>query len=99
MDCPFVYASGRRCTGQITRARAYGRHDRWGRVEEYDIRKVRLWCSLRWDHAGAVSTFASKERMEFYPDELQKLGLYDAAIALCENLLKPAPSHPATADH
>jgi hypothetical protein len=99
MDCPFVYANGRCCTGHITRARAYGRHDRWGCVDEHDIRKVRLWCSLRWDHVGAVSTFASKERMEFYPDELQKLGLYEAAIALCENLLEPAPSYPATADH
>jgi hypothetical protein len=94
MNCPFVYANGRRCVGQITRAHAYGRHDRCGCVEEHDIRKIRLWCSLKWDHAGAVSSFASKERMELYPDELQKFGLYEAAIALCENVVKPE-----TADH
>jgi hypothetical protein len=98
MDCPFVYANGRRCTGKITRARAYGRHDRGGCVEEHNIRKIRLWCSLKGDHVGAVSSFVGKERMEFYPDELDKLGLYDAAVALCENLLEPVPSHRATAD-
>jgi hypothetical protein len=98
MNCPFVYANGRRCAGQIYRARAYGRHGRWGCVEEHDIRKIRLWCSLKDDHVGAVSSFVGKERMEFYPDELVKLGLYDAAVALCDNVSTPAPS-PATADH
>jgi hypothetical protein len=98
MNCPFVYANGRHCDGQISRARAYGRHDRKGCVEEHDIRKIQLWCSLKGDHQGAVWSYDGKGRTEFYPDELAKLGLYDAAVALCANVLKPAAS-PETADH
>jgi hypothetical protein len=82
---------GRRCAGEVVQARAYGRHHH-GIVEEQDIRKVRLWCSPRWDHAGAVSSFSSKERMEFYPDDLSRLGLLTEAIELCENLAAAEPA-------
>ena len=40
VDCPFVYANGRRCAGHIYRARAYGRHNRWGEVAQRDIRQI-----------------------------------------------------------
>src|ERR1700722_19452791 len=63
IPCPFVYASGRRCTGHVYRARAYG-------PSREHVRKYRLWCSEKDDHAGAVSDPVSKSRMEFYPDEL-----------------------------
>ena len=49
------------------------------------------------DHAGAVSSYTGKERMEFYPDELQRLGLYEEALALCDNVSEetaPAQERP-----
>ena len=86
MQCPFVYADGHRCAGTIHQARAYGKRDSSGRVSEQDIRKIRLWCSEKGDHAGVVSSFDSKLRMEFYPDELHRTGNYVDAIKLCENV-------------
>jgi hypothetical protein len=68
--CPFVYADGRKCSGHLYRARAYGPRGSDGLVERHRVRKYRLWCSEKDDHAGAVSDFVSKERMEFYPNEL-----------------------------
>jgi hypothetical protein len=88
MQCPFTYADGHRCGGSVTRVRAYGRHDRFDRVAVRDVRKFRLWCSEKDDHAGAVSDFVSKERMEFYPDQLVRLGLHDEALEACENLIR-----------
>jgi hypothetical protein len=65
--CPFIYANGRKCRGHITGFRVYGprRGD-----ELLEVRKVRLWCSERDDHQGAVRSWAGRERMEFYPDRL-----------------------------
>ena len=85
MQCPVVYANGR-CTGQVHQVRAYGKHDTHGVVAENDVRKFRLWCSEKDDHGGAVGGLAAKERMEFYPDELIRRGLYEEAKAACENL-------------
>lgn len=70
LRCLFAYANGCRCQGTIYRARAYGRtrgrdYPGWDGVREY-----RLWCSLKNDHAGAVSSFVGKDRIEFYPDRL-----------------------------
>jgi hypothetical protein len=68
MDCPFTYSDGRKCTGTVYRAHAYGRNNH-GLIEAEDhIRKIRLWCSEKDDHAGPVSSLGSKNRMEFYPD-------------------------------
>ena len=68
--CLFTYADGRQCWGTVYRARAYGPIRDQQSVERTDVRKYRFWCDLKDDHAGAVSSFAAKERMEFYPDEL-----------------------------
>ena len=68
--CFFTYASGCRCKGTIFRARAYDRSRRWSYPEREDVRKYRLWRSLKGDHAGAVSSIEGKGRMEFYPDQL-----------------------------
>lgn len=65
-QCPFVYANGHRCEGHVTNVRFYG-NLKYGYP---GVRKVRLWCSDKGDHAGAVSGWASKERMEFYPDKI-----------------------------
>lgn len=70
LRCPFTYANGCRCQGTVYRARAYGRSRGWNYPERDDVHKYRLWCSVKGDHAGAVSSFVSKDRMEFYPDRL-----------------------------
>ncbi len=66
LRCPFVYATGKQCTGKIVEARVYGPLID-GKVEP---RKYRFFCSDGWDHQGAVSSHETKERMEFYPREL-----------------------------
>jgi hypothetical protein len=90
MKCPFVYSDGRQCGGEIWQARAYGRHTQHGVVEERNIRKIRLWCSEKGDHAGTVrtSSLAQKERMEFYPNDLARLGLLAEAVAMCANVFR-----------
>ena len=66
IKCPFTYADGHRCTGHISRVKAYGpRAD-----DGIWVRKVRLWCNEKGDHCGTVSSLATKDRMEFYPDQL-----------------------------
>ena len=80
IPCPFVYANGCRCTGVIYSARAYGpTRDRHYPLRE-DVRKYRLRCSEKDDHAGAVSGWIGKERMEFYPNRLPT-GVEDALWA------------------
>ena len=71
LACPFVYANGRKCCGFIRRVRLYGGDT------VHNAKKVRLWCSEKDDHAGAVSSWVTKERMEFYPDQLPK-EIFDA---------------------
>jgi len=85
MKCPFKYADGRQCGSDICRARAFGRSHR-GAILERDVHKIRLWCSEKGDHAAAVPSGDVLTRLEFYPDELQRLGLYADAIAMCENV-------------
>ena len=70
IPCPFVYANGRQCGGFVRRARAYGPTRRDGIIERAYVRKYRLWCTEKDDHAGILSTPTSKNRMEFYPDQL-----------------------------
>jgi hypothetical protein len=89
MKCPYTYADGHKCSGEIWQARAYGRNHS-GIVKQSDVKKIRLRCSEKDDHTGAVSSFVTKDRMEFYPDELQKLGLLEEAIALCDNVERTA---------
>lgn len=71
IPCPFVYADGHKCSGVIRKARAYGPTRGNQYVDRADVRKYRLWCSEKEDHGGAVPSIAAKQRMEFYPDELQ----------------------------
>jgi len=68
LPCPFVYASGRKCPGHVNRVRAYGPIDGEGGLRV--VKKYGLWCSEKDDHAGVVSGWVAKERMEFYPDNL-----------------------------
>jgi len=70
LPCPFVYASGRCCTGHVYQVRAYGPQRGKHYVAREDVRKYRFWCSEKNDHAGAVSSFEGKLRMEFYPNDL-----------------------------
>jgi hypothetical protein len=70
IPCPFVYANGRKCCGFVRQARAYGPPRGRHYVDREHVRKYRLWCSAKDDHAGAGSSYVSKSRMEFYPDQL-----------------------------
>ena len=70
IPCPFTYANGRCCSGVITRAKGYGPKRGGHFPAREDVRKYRLWCSEKDDHAGTVSSFEAKQRMEFYPDQL-----------------------------
>jgi hypothetical protein len=76
ISCPFVYANGKQCGGSVSGARAYGPRGKHGHPERHRVKKYRFWCTAGWDHAGAVSGPLSKERMEFYPDQLPE-GLED----------------------
>jgi hypothetical protein len=35
---------------------------------------------------GEITAARAKERMAFYPSELDELGVYDEAVTLCPNL-------------
>ncbi len=70
IPCPFVYADGTCCSGTVRQARAYGPTRGRNYVARSDVRKYRLWCSEKDNHAGAVSSSTTKQRMEFYPDRL-----------------------------
>jgi len=70
IPCPFIDANGRCCCGVVRRARAYGPVGRDGCVRREKVRKYRLWCSEKDNHAGVLSTPVAKARMEFYPDDL-----------------------------
>jgi hypothetical protein len=85
IPCLFVYADGHRCSGEIYRACAYGPSRGKDFVNRDDVRKYRMWCSEKGDHAGAISDSVSKQRMEFYPDEIPD-DIYQDVIAMCENL-------------
>lgn len=70
IPCPFVYANGRCCSGVVWQARAYGPTRGKHYTTREDVRKYRLWCSEKGDHAGRVPSSRGKHRMEFYPDQL-----------------------------
>ena len=70
ISCPFVYAKGHKCTGHVYRATAYGPGQNRPGFGRADVRKYRLWCSEKGDHAGIDGSLGSKLRMEFYPDQL-----------------------------
>lgn len=72
IPCPFVYANGKACPGVVRLARAYGPARGRHHVQRVDVRKYRLWCSEKDDHAGPVNSIEGKVRMEFYPDKLPK---------------------------
>jgi len=71
IPCPFVYSTGEKCPGHISGWQVYGPGMRNGETVPFQkARKVRLWCSVGHDHQGPISTFETKERMEFYPNQL-----------------------------
>ena len=77
IQCPFVYASGKKCTGHVARVEVYkadiswvGQPDgTWGFA--FDPRShFHLFCSERDNHAGYARR--DDERMKFYADTLPK---------------------------
>ena|SRR5690349_13085758 len=86
IPCPFIYVNGRRCCGNVYQMRAYGPQRGSSYIALEDVRKFRLWCSEKDDHAGAIPDSVSKERMEFYPGELRELGIYERVVMSCEDI-------------
>src|SRR3954451_15498197 len=86
MQCPFVYAKGHRCSGGVYQVRAYGPQRGSSYITLENVRKFRLWCSEKGDHAGAISDSVSKERMEFYLDGLRRLGIHEQVALSCEEI-------------
>jgi hypothetical protein len=72
LECPFVYANGKKCHGRIVDWCLYG----GARYET--TRSLRLWCSEKDDHEGSRKSFPG--RMSFYPNELPKL-IWEAVFA------------------
>lgn len=75
IPCPFVYASGKRCSGHITRVEAYKADVVWelspgGQWEfGWDPRShYHLFCSEKGNHAGYKRQ--DNEQMKCYADQL-----------------------------
>ena len=76
VPCPFVYASGKHCTGHVTRVEVYKadlswdlQHDgtwkfEWGRPRSH----FHLFCSAKGNHAGYRSS--DNEQMKRFLDQL-----------------------------
>jgi len=72
MDCPFVYANGKKCKGKIERIEAYHCACVWdpdtGEVAIFPGSHFHLFCSLKGNHAGYLRR--DDERMKFWPQGL-----------------------------
>lgn len=74
IQCPFIYANGRRCTGSVNRIEAYKadvlwelKGDRW--EFGWDPRShYHLFCSEKGNHAGYARS--DSDKMKFYFDQL-----------------------------
>jgi hypothetical protein len=76
IPCPFVYANGKRCTGEVVRVEAYKADITWGPGDDGKWRPAigqprshyHLFCSEKDNHAG----YARQDdgRMKFYFDQL-----------------------------
>jgi hypothetical protein len=81
IPCPFVYASGKQCTGHIVRIEAYKADLRWTQLDDgtwtFSTGQPRshyhLFCSAKDNHAG----WGKEDRLKFYydqlPDSLRKI--------------------------
>jgi len=76
VPCPFVYANGRRCPGQIVRVEAYKADLAWSLQSDgtwsfqWDRPRshFHLFCSEKGNHAGTIR--GDDSRMKFYLDRL-----------------------------
>ena len=72
--CPFVYARGKRCTGEIDRVEAYKADIVWAKLgDSWELSlgprsHYHVFCSLKNDHAGYKKSDDSQ--MKFYWDDL-----------------------------
>ena len=75
IPCPFVYSSGKRCTGHIVRIEAYNARVDWTFREPADWRfgisprsHFYLFCSMKSNQAGHVRS--DDPQTKFYWDQL-----------------------------
>jgi hypothetical protein len=82
IQCPFVYAKGRRCPGHFTHVEAYKCDVSWSPDGDGKWKPsigeprshYHLFCSEKGNHAGALKPDDS--RLKFYGDRLSKLGIH-----------------------
>ena len=74
IPCPFKYANGKPCTGEVVRVEAYKADLAWWKHEgswHFDYGRPRshfhVFCSEKGNHAGMRS---DDSRMKFYYDQL-----------------------------
>ena len=78
VPCPFVYASGKSCTGHVVRVEAYKANLTWEQAEDglwswdhYTDRHYHLFCSEKSNHAGHKR--ADSDQMKCRWNELPEL--------------------------
>lgn len=85
LDCPFVYANGKRCKGKIVRVKVWHCTVEWDVVDDEVIidpgTHVHLYCSEKGDHAGwarkpkwPMRSWAH-ELPDYIKEELRKRGI------------------------
>ncbi|MGD2145433.1 MAG: hypothetical protein PVH41_01925 [Anaerolineae bacterium] len=95
IPCPFVYADGKRCTGEIKRIEVYKADITWSRRPdgawelEWDPRShYHLFCSEKGTHSGWAKRDDS--RMKFYLSELP--AAVRAVLAACSEPMVVEPN-------
>jgi len=81
VPCPYVYKSGKRCTGTITRVEAYKADlvwDRdadgsWNLLWDRPRSHYHLFCSEKWNHAGVGRSDALKYYDSDLPEDLERI--------------------------
>ncbi len=68
-QCPFVYANGKRCTGEVIRIRAYGSWDSGSGKLQY-VKSYYVMCTPPSDRGCMCSRGAANDPMEFYPGQV-----------------------------
>lgn len=75
IPCPFVYANGKRCTGQVVKIETYKADLEWKLQDDGTwhflhgpLTHYHLFCSEKSNHAGYIGP--DSDQLKFYADQL-----------------------------
>ena len=75
IPCPFVYASGKQCTGHIVKIETYKADLEWELKDDgtwgfghAPLTQYHLFCSEKSNHAGYIGS--DSDQLKFYADQL-----------------------------